>query len=421
MRGRRVGKSETVRQAEINIGTAGHVDHGKTTLIQALTGSWAAKHSEELRRGITIKVGYADTAIYKCPSCPPPECYTVKEKCPKCGGPTELQRIVSFVDCPGHEVLMTTMLSGAAIMDGALLVIAADEKVPQPQTREHLAALGVIGVEKIIVVQNKIELVSEEQVHENYEEILRFLKGTIAEDAPIIPISALHETNIDVLLEMIERRMPTPKRDLTKPPRMYVLRSFDVNKPGTPAEKTIGGVLGGSLQQGVLREGEELEIRPGIRMESKGRVEYQPLFSEVVTLHAGGRRVREATCGGLIGIGTKLDPSLTKADGLVGNAVGKPGTLPPVAEQLKLEIHLFKQAIGTREMTRVEKIKTREALVLNGGTAVTVGIVATAKRDTIEVNLRRPICIDESDRVAISRRIEDRWRLIGYGIAKEVQ
>lgn len=416
-----MGKSKANRQAEINVGTAGHVDHGKTTLIQALTGSWAAKHSEELRRGITIKVGYADTAIYKCPKCPPPECYTVEEKCVKCGGTARLQRMISFVDCPGHEVLMTTMLSGAAIMDCAILVIAADEKVPQPQTREHLAALGVTGVEKIIVVQNKIELIPEDQVFKNYKEILGFLEGTIAEGAPVIPISALHKTNIDVLLETIERRVPTPERDLLQPPRMYVVRSFDVNRPGIQAEEILGGVLGGSLQQGVLRDGDEIEIRPGIRTESKGRIEYEPLFSEVVTLHAGGRRVKEATCGGLVGIGTKLDPSLTRADSLVGNAVGRPETLPAVAKHLELETFLFKHAIGTREMAKVEKIKTKESLVLNGGTAVTVGTVGRTKKDTFEVDLRRPICIDQSDRVAISRRIEDRWRLIGYGVVKGIQ
>lgn len=413
-----MGKKENIGQAEINIGTAGHVDHGKTTLIQALTGSWAAKHSEELRRGITIKVGYADTAIYKCLNCPPPECYTVKEKCPKCGGPAKLQRIVSFVDCPGHEVLMTTMLSGTAIMDGAILVVAADEKVPQPQTREHLAALGVIGVKKIILVQNKIELVPKDQVLENYKQILGFIEGTIAEDAPIIPISALHETNIDVLLETIETKMPTPKRDLSKPPRMHVVRSFDVNRPGIPAEKILGGVLGGTLQQGVFREADELEIKPGIRIETKGRTEYRPLFSKIETLHAGGRRVEKATCGGLVGIGTQLDPSLTKADGLVGNTVGKPGTLPPVAEQLQLETHLFEQAIGTKEMAKVEKIRMREPLVLNGGTAVTLGTVVGTKGEIVEFDLRRPICIDQSNRIAISRRMEDRWRLIGYGVVK---
>ncbi|HUW49270.1 MAG TPA: GTP-binding protein, partial [Patescibacteria group bacterium] len=133
------------RQPEINIGTIGHVDHGKTTLVQALTGVWAARHSEELKRGITIKLGYADMPIYKCSKCEPPKNYTTEPTCPGCGTKAVFVRAISFVDAPGHEALMATMLSGAAIMDGALLVIAADEPCPQPQTREHLAAADATG------------------------------------------------------------------------------------------------------------------------------------------------------------------------------------------------------------------------------------------------------------------------------------
>lgn len=96
------------RQAELNIGTTGHVDHGKTTLTWALSGIWAARHSEELKRGITIRLGYADTIVLKCPQCPPPQCYTTYalsgETCKYCGSKLEIQRKYSFVDCPGHEI-----------------------------------------------------------------------------------------------------------------------------------------------------------------------------------------------------------------------------------------------------------------------------------------------------------------------------
>ncbi len=113
-------------QPEINIGMIGHVDHGKTTLSQRLTGKWTDEHSEELKRGISIKLGYADAAFYKCHNCDDPKCYSTEKKCPVCGGKTELLRVISFVDAPGHETLMAIMLSGAAIMDGAVLVIAAN-------------------------------------------------------------------------------------------------------------------------------------------------------------------------------------------------------------------------------------------------------------------------------------------------------
>ena len=242
---------------EVNIGMIGHVDHGKTTLTQRLTGKWTDEHSEELKRGISIRLGYADAAFYKCQTCDDPACYSTQKTCPNCKGKTELLRVVSFVDAPGHETLMATMLSGAAIMDGALLVIAANEVCPQPQTREHLMALEIIGAKRIIIVQNKIDLVSEEDAVKNYEQIVKFVKGTCAESAPIIPVSAHHDINIDVLIKTMEEHIPTPKRDMEKPPLMYVARSFDVNKPGTKLSELKGGVVGGSLLQGTLKERRE--------------------------------------------------------------------------------------------------------------------------------------------------------------------
>ncbi|MFH1328455.1 MAG: translation initiation factor IF-2 subunit gamma, partial [Candidatus Bathyarchaeota archaeon] len=207
---KRTVKTHPHSQPEVNIGLAGHVDHGKTTLIQGLTGIWASKHSEELKRGITIKLGYADCVFYKCPNCPPPTSYTTNEKCPNCGSPAKILRAVSFVDCPGHEVLMTTMLSGASVMDGALLIIAADSPVPQPQTREHLAALEIAGVKNIVVVQNKVDLVTKEEALDNYKQIRDFLAKTTVADAPVIPVSAQHAINLDLLIEAAEKYIPTP-------------------------------------------------------------------------------------------------------------------------------------------------------------------------------------------------------------------
>jgi len=407
------------KQPEVNIGTIGHVDHGKTTLVEAITGVWAARHSEELRRGITIKLGYADAPIYKCPKCKPPQSYSTEPTCPHCGSQGEFVRAVSFVDAPGHEALMATMLSGAAVMDGAILVIAADEPCPQPQTREHLAAIEITGVKNLIVVQNKIDIVDEKRALESYKEIVEFLKGTRAEGAPIIPISAQHSINIDVVIQAIEEHISTPSRDPSKSPRMYVVRSFDVNKPGTPVEKLMGGVIGGTTLQGKFQVGDEIEIRPGIRVKKHGKTLYEPLFSEIVSLHAGGRTVKEAQCGGLVGIGTLLDPSLTKADGLIGNLVGKPDMLPPNRFELVLDTHLFKRAVGTKELVEVDKVNKGERLLLDVGTTITVGNVVSTRENVAVFQLARPVCAEENFRVAISRKIAGRWRLIGYGMIKE--
>jgi translation initiation factor 2 subunit 3 len=403
----------------VNIGTAGHVDHGKTSLLEQLTGIWASKHSEELRRGITIRLGYADTAVYKCPNCPPPTCYTIYKKCPNCGSETNFLRALSFVDCPGHEVLMTTTLSGASVMDGAILVIAANEPVPQPQTREHIAALDIIGVKNIIVVQNKVDLVSREKAVENYKAIKEFLRKTSIGDGPVIPTSAQHGLNIDLLLEAIEKYIPTPKRDSTRPPFMHIVRSFDINKPSTKIENLVGGVLGGTISEGKLEIGDEIEIRPGIRKDKSSQLDYEHLQTKIVSLFAGGGDTKQVGCGGLVGVGSTLDPSLTKADGLIGNVIGKVGQLPEVKKTLNIKATFFEYAIGTTELTKVGPLKQGEALVINAGTSVSAGILTSTKKSTFEMTLRKPVCIKPGSRVALSRKILGKWRLIGWGIFED--
>jgi len=408
-----------MKQPSMNIGMVGHVDHGKTTLVAALSGVWTDQHSEEIKRGITIKLGYADTEFRKCPLCDEPECYTVEKVCPVHNVDTEHVRTVSFVDSPGHESLMATMLSGAALMDGAVLVIAATEPCPQPQTKEHLMALDIVGVKNIVVVQNKIDLVERDALIEHYNQIKQFVKGTVAEDAPIIPVSAQRKVNIDVLIEALIKYIPEPQREPTKPARMYVARSFDVNKPGTPVNRIVGGVIGGSLSQGRLRVGMDIEMRPGRKADSEGTTRWVPLTTKVVEMRAGGVKVEEATPGGLIGVGTLLDPSLTKSDFLVGQIAGEVGTLPPTWDEFDLEVRLLERVVGTSEEAEVKPLARAEPLMLNVGTATTVGIITNTRKgkkgDIATVKLKRPVCAEEGARVAISRRIGSRWRLIGVG------
>ena len=405
-------------QSEVNIGLVGHVDHGKTTLTKALSGIWTDTHSEETKRGISIRLGYADITFRQCSECPDPQCYTTALVCEHCGKETEVLRKVSFVDSPGHETLMATMLSGAAIMDGAVLVIAANEPCPQPQTKEHLMALDVIGVKDVIVVQNKIDIVSKERAIESYDEIKEFVKGTCAEDAPIIPISAQQGANIDILIEIIQERIQTPERLIDKPAKMYVARSFDINRPGCAPEKIEGGVIGGSLAQGKLRVGDKLEIKPGIQVKKKGKTSWMSLHSEITGLVAAGKPVDEVGPGGLIGVGTKLDPALTKADSLSGSVAGEPETLPPILHNFAMTTHLLERVVGTKEERVVEPIKSSEPLMINIGTTTTIGVVTSARKNEVDVTLKLPVCAEAGQRVALSRRVGARWRLIGYGIIK---
>lgn len=399
-------------QSEINIGMVGHVDHGKTTLTKALSGVWTDRHSEEIKRGISIRLGYADCTFYKCEECPDPECYSTQEKCPKCKGKTKTLRRVSFVDSPGHETLMATMLSGAALMDGAVLVIAANEECPQPQTAEHLMALEILGVENVVVAQNKVDLVSKEEAAKNYEDIKKFLSESKIKDAPIIPIATNYGTNIDILVKAIEEQIPTPPRNLKEKPRMYVARSFDINKPGTLISDINGGVIGGSLMQGVFEVGDEVEIRPGVKRKN----EYQPLKTRIVSLKAGGESFEKITPGGLIGIGTQLDPNLTKSDSIIGNLVGYPGDLPETRYELTLDINLLNRLVGSKEEVEIKPIAKDEALMLSLGSAITLGVITEPKTGT--VNLKLPVCTEKGNKAAISRRFGARWRLIGYGIVK---
>ena len=398
----------------VNIGTAGHVDHGKTTLIQALTGKWTSVHSQELKRGITIRVGYSDAAFYKCPDCESPANYSTSPKCPNCKKESDLSRVVSFVDSPGHESLMANMLSGSALMDGAILLVAANAKVPQAQSKEHLLALQTLGITQIVVVQNKIDLVSYQDALSNYSDITKFVKGSKAAKSPIIPVSAQSNLNLDALIFSIEETIKTPERDQSSNSVMHVLRSFDINKPGTTITEMRGGVIGGSLTQGEFKIGDEIEIKPGILNEKKKN--YEPIHTEIVSLGTGAGIVDSVKPGGLVAIGTKLDPSLTRGDSFLGSVIGKPDSLPENSDTAKLKVNLFDSAVGSGKDEKIIPIKAGESLRINIGTAPILGKVTKSNSEDIELSLRRPACLFDGGNVAISRRISDRWRLIGAGI-----
>lgn len=385
----------------INIGVVGHIDHGKTTILSKLTGKFTDTHSEELKRGITIKLGYADLIISK-------DGKTFNNK-----GKGKPERYVSFIDAPGHEMLMATMLSGAATIDAALLVIAANEGI-KPQTKEHFMALQTKKIPKIIILQNKIDLVSKEKALKNYEEIKNFIKGTSAENAPIIPISAQQEINIDKIFEEIAN-IEIPKRDLTSKPIFLIARSFDINKPGTIIENLRGGVIGGILKKGILKIGDEIEIKPGRLVKKAHQQFYETIKTKILSLHKGKEVVKQIEPGASISIETELDPFLTKTDSLNGCLVSTIGNLPEISNKIKIKSKLFKEVLGTTEQKKVEEIKIKEMLMLNVNTTTTVGIVEKIKEDEIELNLNIPIVALKSDNVGIARNINNHWRLIGFG------
>ncbi len=222
----------------IIIGTAGHIDHGKTTLIKALTGRNTDRWEEEQRRGITIDLGFT---FFDLP-----------------GGDR-----AGIIDVPGHERFINNMVAGVVGMDLVLLVIAADEGI-MPQTREHMDILGLLGIEKSIIVLNKCDLVDEEWLELVEEEVREELAGTFLEESPVVKVSAASGQGLDGLVELIERMTcdELAQKDVHTIPRLPVDRAFSLSGFGT--------VITGTLVSGTIRREDVLEIYP-IGKESKIR------------------------------------------------------------------------------------------------------------------------------------------------------
>jgi selenocysteine-specific elongation factor len=211
------------------IGTAGHIDHGKSTLVKAMTGIDPDRLAEEKERGMTIDLGFA---WLKLPN----------------------GREVSIVDVPGHEGFIKNMLAGVGGIDAALLVIAADESI-MPQTREHLAILDLLRVRRGVVALTKADLVDEEWLELVREEVSDLLATTTLANAPILPVSAVTRQGIPELLAELERMLDeAEERQDTARPRLPIDRVFTMTGFGT--------VVTGTLIDGSLKTGQEVEILP---------------------------------------------------------------------------------------------------------------------------------------------------------------
>lgn len=419
------------RQATINIGTIGHVAHGKSTMVRALSSVKTQRYHEEKVKNITIHLGYANAKVFQCPKCPPPDCFASfdsskpdKVDCPTCGAQMTLKRHFSFVDCPGHHVLMATMLNGAALMDAALLLVAANEEFPQPQTLEHMKAAEIMKLDNIIIVQNKIDLVTPVMANDQFQSIKNFLHS-YSKKYPIIPVSAQLKRNVDFLLDYLIH-IPFPERDFLAPPRMTIVRSFDVNKPGeTDIDNLRGGVAGGTVVQGVLKVNQELEVRPGKCFQRNSvsghdRFVYTPFRTHAKTLKAERNELEYAISGGLIAVGTTLDPSLTRQDKLMGQLLGDPVGLPAVFSEIEVEYYLFSEMIGLKEQSkeskRVKPLLVGESIQVNIGTFTSSAVVLHLTRNHfMRLELVTLGCCSQGDLVALSRNTEYNFRLIGWG------
>ncbi|MGN6758203.1 MAG: selenocysteine-specific translation elongation factor [Thermomicrobiales bacterium] len=218
------------------VGTAGHVDHGKSTLVKALTGIDPDRLREERERAMTIDLGFAWLTL---PS----------------------GREVSIVDVPGHERFIKNMLAGVGGIDAALLIVAADEG-PMPQTAEHLAILDLLGVARGLVVLTKRDLVDDDWLALVREETRERLAGTTLAEAPLVAVSATTGAGLDELRAALDRLLDeTPERGVTGAPRLPIDRVFTISGFGT--------VVTGTLSDGVLAVGQEVAILPA---DKRGRI-----------------------------------------------------------------------------------------------------------------------------------------------------
>ncbi|MDN5347990.1 MAG: selenocysteine-specific elongation factor [Clostridia bacterium] len=333
------------------VGTAGHIDHGKTALVKALTGVDTDRLKEEKERGISIELGFAPLILP--------------------GG-----RRLGLVDVPGHERFIKHMLAGVGGIDLALLVIAADEGV-MPQTREHLYILDLLQVKQGIIVLTKIDLVDEEWLELVEEEARQLVQGTVLDGAPIVKVSALTGEGIPELLRAIAAIAAiTPSRQPSGKVRLPIDRVFSISGFGT--------VVTGTLWSGTIRPGEEIEILP------------QGLRNKVRGLQVHGETVKEAKAGQRVAVNLV---GVEVQDIKRGNVLVEPGFFTPT-QRLDASLRLLKD---------VPSLANRTPVHFYLGTSEVLGRVILLDKDElkggdsglVQILLEGPVVAARGDRFVI--------------------
>jgi elongation factor Tu len=381
----------------VNIGTIGHVDHGKTTLTAAITTVLAAaglsekrdfasidNAPEEKERGITINTAHVE--------------YQTKN------------RHYAHVDCPGHADYVKNMVTGAAQMDGAILVVAATDG-PMPQTREHILLGRQVGVPRIVVFMNKVDMVDDAELLDLVEmeirELLSFYEYD-GDNTPVIRGSALGGLNGDPkwvekimeLMEAVDTWIPIPPREVEKPFLMSVEDVFTITGRGTVAT--------GRIERGVINSGEEVDIIGFNEQKLKSTVTGVEMFRKILDRGEAGDNV------GLLLRG------IEKSDIRRGMVIAKPGSITPHTK-FKAEIYVLKKEEGGRHTPFHNKYRPQfyfRTTDVTGEINLEAGreMVLPGDNVTIEVNLIAPIAMDKGLRFAI----REGGRTVGAGQVTEI-
>lgn len=407
-------------QPIINIGCLGSVSDGKSTLVEICTGTKTQRHSTERTRNITKNQGYANMKMWSDINLDTHETiYHTTDSHPssfknESGRDCKLVNHISFVDCPGHQELIKVMLSSIALMDGAIVVVAVNDKPPaeKPQLIQHLAAIKLGRIDKIIVCLNKIDLVPKELLLQRKQEIDEMLEQYNIRPYAIIPTCFNKRIGLNYVTRAI-MELFNPDNFLDRHstlPIFRISRSFDINKPGTNWNDISGGVIGGSLMSGKICAGNEIEIRPGILAGSQsGKISCKPIKTTVYSIKTDTTELEEIYPGGLIGIRTDTDPMYCKANYLAGNIAGLVGTLPNVF----LEITLTVEMVTTFGFTWNPKIK--DIVSIQIGTFMADATVTSTKKKMVFM-FSGPVCIPDNQHIIICRTIDGILRIVAEGM-----
>jgi translation initiation factor 2 subunit 3 len=386
-----------MEQPILNIGMLGSVSDGKSTTVLKLSGIKTQKYSSELKRNITIKPGYANMKIFnnngKLDSCNSNEILE-----------GELVHHLSFVDCPGHYELIMAMLSNIQVMDGVILVVSASEKLSnKPQLLQHMDAIKIGGFNKVIVLFNKLDLITKSEAITRKKELDVLLKKYQIKPKIIIPTAINLDLGKENILNAILKYFPPKRKEIKKDPLFYITRSFNINKNNCDYKELMGGVAGGSLLNGKFKIGDEIEVRPGIIENINGVTSYKPLITKITSLQSDTLKLNEIKSGGLIGIGTNIDPQYTHNDYLSGNVVGLKGKLPEVYTKIQINYNYIID-------TDTHKINENDILYLQIGPMNT-----RSKYIDNCFHLEKPTCINKKMIIIISKKINNKFNILAHG------
>lgn len=405
-------------KATYNVGMIGHVANGKSTISEQIAKRETNVHSNEKEKNITMHMNYANAKIYKNILNKKPECYISSSSYDNIEDDNiKLIKHISLVDCPGHQSFMKYMFDGAWVMDSCFVVMSAEhENIPAPQTIEHLMVIKSMNIKLLGVVLNKCDRVkNSRKIPILINNIKKWLKKNDFDNIPIIPCCANRNINIDILLEIIANAKE-PERDITSSSSMVCVRSFDVNKYNKSLKNLIGGAIGGSVIKGIFNKNDKIKIYPGILKKENNKWKYKILETKIISMKSEKNNLDIANPGGLISLGTKLDPSITARDRLIGSLIISENNSNPPKVYDSIIVDKFKNTsnIGIN-------INKGDSITINSKALEINSIIEDVQDDMIYIKLlSKPLCVMENDNVSISKKINTITnKIVGYGIVIE--